>query len=221
MKRTIVLLAGVLSCCIGSWAESALAQTSESCPQVALDDIGQRAYIALRYETVGYTIFICEVRSGGLYLYSTPKGVSSEHITVPAAPTGQRYEYVAKNGSTRYVVNPRNGYTKIEGNKVVLRENLYSWLAQPMPNGWRDTDNKTYKGRDFKPGAVAQVNRKQVNVRSRPNENSKVITRLNRGTSVDVLRRENNSTDGYIWYRIVIPQDGERGWIRGDLLRPA
>lgn len=200
-----------------------MAQSPQECPQSALEKIGQDAYTALRYETAENVIIICEVQSGRLYLHSFLKGDdSAQAITLPASPTNRKYEYKAESGRARYVINPDRGFTKIEDGRILLREGLYSWTAWPMPENWRGArSTESFRGRNFSPGTAAQVTPRQVNVRSRPTARSGVITKLRQGTTVDVLGRENNSTDGFIWYRILVPRNGRSGWIRGDLLRPS
>ncbi|MGL5080714.1 MAG: SH3 domain-containing protein [Microcoleaceae cyanobacterium] len=222
MKGRTVLATSVLSGLV--WAGSALAQSPEKCPQPALNDIGQVAYVALRYETAENVVIICEVRSGRLYLHSAKRESHSDpHVTLPASPTRRKYEYSAQSGETRYIVNSNSGFTKIEDGKIIMREGLYSWDIQPMPDSWRgaSASSGSFKGRDFALGTAAQVTPQQVNVRSRPNARSGVVTKLKRGTTVEVTDREDNSTDGYIWYKISVPQNGRQGWIRGDLLRPS
>lgn len=60
-----------------------------------------------------------------------------------------------------------------------------------------------------------------VNVRSRPSSYySKIKARANRGTKVEVIRRE-TASDGYYWYQVRSQQmdsGNVTGWIRGDLV---
>ncbi|MDT9187607.1 MAG: hypothetical protein P5693_10175 [Limnospira sp. PMC 1290.21] len=44
------------------------------------------------------------------------------------------------------------------------------------------------------------------------------MARLSEGTVVEVVDRIDNSEDGYIWYKVVLPESDRQGWVRGDLL---
>lgn len=60
-----------------------------------------------------------------------------------------------------------------------------------------------------------------VNVRSRPSSYySKIEARADRGTKLEVIRRE-TASDGYYWYQVRSQQTGSgnvTGWVRGDLV---
>ena len=75
------------------------------------------------------------------------------------------------------------------------------------------------RGSDFYPRTNARIIANRVNVRRRATLNTGSIAKLTRGTKVDVIDRIDNEDDGYIWYKVIIPESDRQGWIRGDLLR--
>lgn len=88
------------------------------------------------------------------------------------------------------------------------------------PSGWRENSgSEELRGADFYPRANAKITSDRVNVRRRPTLNTGSIAKLTRGTEVEVIDRIDNEDDGYIWYKIVVPESDREGWIRGDLLR--
>ncbi|MEB3887182.1 SH3 domain-containing protein [Lyngbya sp. CCY1209] len=89
----------------------------------------------------------------------------------------------------------------------------------PPPDLNKNFDSDELRGADFYPRANAKVTANRVNVRRRPTLNTGSIAKLTRGTKVDVIDRIDNEDDGYIWYKVIVPESDRQGWIRGDLLR--
>ncbi|MGI0500469.1 SH3 domain-containing protein, partial [Limnospira platensis] len=73
-------------------------------------------------------------------------------------------------------------------------------------------------GADFYPRAKARIRSNRVNVRRLATLNTGSIARLSEGTVVEVVDRIDSSEDGYIWYKVVLPESDRQGWVRGDLL---
>lgn len=89
----------------------------------------------------------------------------------------------------------------------------------PLPDLNKNFDSDELRGADFYPRANARITGNRVNVRRRATLNTGSIAKLTRGTKVEVIDRIDNEDDGYIWYKVIVPESDRQGWIRGDLLR--
>lgn len=78
----------------------------------------------------------------------------------------------------------------------------------------------TFRGNNFAPGTGAIVLSAQAaRLRSQPRLGSEILGTANRREIVEVIDRVGNPEDGFIWYQVIY--QGQRGWVRGDLLQPA
>jgi len=73
-------------------------------------------------------------------------------------------------------------------------------------------------------GIEAVVTGNHVRVRTGPTLNSKIITKVNRGTEVYILERDDKLTKigkyTNYWYKIKLKSTGKTGWIYGAFLKP-
>ena len=77
----------------------------------------------------------------------------------------------------------------------------------------------TFAGHNFAPGTGAVVLSAQAaRLRAQPRLGSEIIGTANRREIVEVIDRVGNPEDGFIWYQVTY--QGQRGWVRGDLLQP-
>ncbi|CDM96230.1 SH3 domain-containing protein [Limnospira indica] len=90
--------------------------------------------------------------------------------------------------------------------------------GEPPPEVRRNFPDGEFRGADFYPRAKARIRSNRVNVRRLATLNTGSIARLSEGTVVEVVDRIDNSEDGYIWYKVVLPESDRQGWVRGDLL---
>lgn len=96
---------------------------------------------------------------------------------------------------------------------VVLKEAGYHTVVG-IPSG--ETD---FQGNNFAPGTSAVVlSARYANLRSQPRLDSDTLASAPRRAIVDVVDRVGSLEDGYIWYQVLY--EGQRGWVRGDLLQP-
>ncbi|AMW29153.1 MULTISPECIES: SH3 domain-containing protein [Arthrospira] len=90
--------------------------------------------------------------------------------------------------------------------------------GEPPPQVRRNFPDGEFRGADFYPRAKARIRSNRVNVRRLATLNTGSIARLSEGTVVEVVDRIDSSEDGYIWYKVVLPESDRQGWVRGDLL---
>lgn len=89
---------------------------------------------------------------------------------------------------------------------------------EPPPEVRGNFPDGEFRGADFYPRAKATITGNRVNVRRLATLNTGSIARLSEGTVVEVVDRIDSSEDGYIWYKVVLPESDRQGWVRGDLL---
>ncbi|TVU55080.1 MAG: peptide-binding protein [Arthrospira sp. PLM2.Bin9] len=90
--------------------------------------------------------------------------------------------------------------------------------GEPPPQVRRNFPDGEFRGADFYPRAKARITSNRVNVRRLATLNTGSIARLSEGTVLEVVDRIDSSEDGYIWYKVVLPESDRQGWVRGDLL---
>lgn len=59
----------------------------------------------------------------------------------------------------------------------------------------------------------------RINVRDQPSTSSPARHYGVPGDRVEIITSVNSSFDGRLWYQVLFPRTGARGWVRGDLLR--
>lgn len=89
---------------------------------------------------------------------------------------------------------------------------------EPPPQVRENFSDGELQGANFYPRTKARISSNRVNVRRLATLNTGSIARLSQGTVVEVVDRIDNVEDGYIWYKVVVPDSDRQGWIRGDLL---
>ena len=133
--------------------------------------------------------------------------------------TGFAYAATVKTGIiTGDVVNMRanpNTSAKIikqleKGTKVSVVGSEGDWfkVSYSDSTGWINDDYVTIRNQSISAGTV---NGSVVNVRSKPDVNSEILTKLEKGTKVDIYEQSGD------WYRISIGED-RYGWVNGEFI---
>ncbi|WOB42641.1 SH3 domain-containing protein [Thermoleptolyngbya oregonensis NK1-22] len=60
----------------------------------------------------------------------------------------------------------------------------------------------------------------RINVRDLPSTTSPIRHYGLPGDRVEIITSVNSNSDGRLWYQVLFPRTGARGWVRGDLVRP-
>ena len=98
-----------------------------------------------------------------------------------------------------------------KGTKVSVLGSEGGWykVSYNDASGWINDQYLTVRDEKTAAGAVTENN---VNVRSKPNTSSEILTKLDKGTKVDIYEHTGN------WYRISIGEE-RYGWVNGDYIK--
>ncbi len=98
-----------------------------------------------------------------------------------------------------------------KGTKVSILGSEGDWykVSYNDASGWINDQFLTVRDEKIAIGAVTENN---VNVRSKPNTSSEVITKLDKGTKVDIFEHSGD------WYRISIGEE-RYGWVNGAYVK--
>jgi cell wall-associated NlpC family hydrolase len=91
------------------------------------------------------------------------------------------------------------------GQKMKVTDSADGWHQVTYKDivGWVNGDYVTVK---IEPIGIGTINANDVNIRTEGNLSSSIITRLNKGVSLEVFSRQQE------WYKIKLP-DGKDGWV--------
>ncbi len=98
-----------------------------------------------------------------------------------------------------------------KGTRVSILESEGDWykVSYNDASGWINDEFLTVRDEKIAVGTVTENN---VNVRSKPNTSSEILTKLNKGAKADIYEHSGD------WYRISIGEQ-RYGWVRGDFIK--
>ena len=117
--------------------------------------------------------------------------------------TGDVVNFRASPNTSSKIINQL-----IKGTKVTVTSNQEDWyeVRYSDANGWIHADYVTVRDVKISAGIVSGS---VVNVRSKPDTSSEILTKLEKGTAVEIFEKSGD------WYRISVGEE-RYGWIHSD-----